>query len=301
MKRIAITGAAGLVGTGLRKELLGRGYELLLLDRKEVRDVTAAESAARIDINEQDRLTTLLRGCDAVVHLAACTTDAPWVDQVHLSVEGTISLFEAAHTAGVERVVYASSHHVVGLHPRTPPLGDSAVLRPDSRYAVGKAFGEAVGALYAFKYGMRILNIRIGNVSTRPIDRRRLGSWLSWRDLGQLVSIGIEHPAVIYEIVYGTSDSSGRHHDNSAAYALGYQPQDSSEPFEDQVLRDDPIPDPGSTAAESAAEVSLGGAFSQAEFVGDTTRLVAAPFYRTERGPRTEARPVTSTPQESSR
>jgi len=126
-----------------------------------------------------------------------------------------------------------------------------------------------------------VLNIRIGNVNTRPIDRRRLGSWLSWRDLGQLVSIGIEHPGIVYEIVYGTSDGSGRNYDNSAAYALGYKPRDSSDPFEHDVLREDPVPEPGSPAALGAAEISLGGQFSEAEFVGDTARIFAAPFHET--------------------
>ena len=78
-----------------------------------------------------------------MVHLAACTTDAPWAEQVTLSVEGSISLFEAARAAGVMRVIYASSHHVVGYHPRTTVLDEHAVLKPDSRYGVSKVFGEA--------------------------------------------------------------------------------------------------------------------------------------------------------------
>ncbi len=286
MKRIAVTGAAGHVGSGLRKELLSKGYQLLLLDRNAITDAQPNEQAAQIDINEQERLTELLKGCDAVVHLAACTTDAPWPDQVKLSIEGTISLLEAARNAGVERVIYASSHHVVGLHPRTPPLSDTAILRPDSRYGVGKAFGEAIGALYAFKYDMRLMCIRIGNVNTRPIDRRRLGSWFSWRDLGQMVAIGIEHPEIRFEIVYGNSDGSGRNYDNRSAYALGYRPQDSSEPYEAEVLREDPVPEPGSAAARSAAELSLGGGFSEAEFVGSTDRLYAAPIHQTKPAPR---------------
>jgi hypothetical protein len=48
-----------------------------------------------------------------------------------------------------------------------------------------------------------------------------------------------------------------RDYDNRAAYALGYRPQDSSAPYEAEVLREDPLPEPGSAAARSAAEVSL--------------------------------------------
>jgi uronate dehydrogenase len=277
MKRIAITGAAGLVGTGLRAQLLERGYRVLSLDIRPIAEVAANEEAVVVDITDQAAMTQHLRGCDAVVHLAACTIDAPWPDQVKLSVEGCISVFDAARDAGVRRVVYASSHHVVGLHPRAPHgpvMGDTAILRPDSRYGVGKAFGESIGALYAYKYGMQVLSVRIGNVNTRPIDRRRMGSWISWRDLTQLVAIGIEHPNIGFDIVYGISDATGRHYDNASAYALGYVPLDGSEDWEEQVLRDDPVPAPSSQAASAAAELTLGGQFSQSEYEGDTARLL---------------------------
>lgn len=280
MKLIAITGAAGLVGNGLRQQLRERGYRLLSLDIRPITDCGPQETSAVVDICDQAALTALLRGCDAVVHLAACTTDAAWPEQVRLSVEGCISLFDAARDAGVMRVVYASSHHVVGLHPRQPhgpAMGVEATLRPDSRYAVGKAFGESIGALYAYKYGMQVMALRIGNVNTRPIDRRRLGSWFSWRDLGQLVSIGIEHPDVVFDVVYGISDATGRHYDNSTAFALGYRPQDGAADAaaEAAVLREDPVPAAGSDASRSAAELTLGGQFSQSEYVGSTERLLA--------------------------
>jgi uronate dehydrogenase len=257
--------------------MLKLGYRLVLLDRRPIEDCCANERSAVVDIRDQEGLTKLLKNCDAVVHLAACTTDAPWPEQVSLSIEGTISLFDAARSAGVQRIVFASSHHVVGFHSRTKRINDQVELRPDSRYGVGKAFGEAIGALYAYKYDMKVLSIRIGNVNTRPVDRRRLGSWLSWRDLGQLVSIGIENPSVVFEIVYGISDATGRNYDNSSAYRLGYQPKDTSEPFEADVLREDPMPDPGSPAAESPAELTLGGMFSEAEYVGSSERLKVTP------------------------
>jgi uronate dehydrogenase len=270
---IAITGAAGLVGTGLRKQLRERGYRLVLLDRKPVTDCTESEQSFLVDITDQTAVTRHLQGCDAVVHLAACTTDAPWAEQVTLSVEGSISLFEAARAAGVMRVIYASSHHVVGYHPRTTVLDEHAVLKPDSRYGVGKAFGESIGAMMAYKYDMRVLSIRIGNVNSKPIDRRRLGNWISWRDLGQLVSLGITHPELRYEVVYGISDATGRDYDNRAAHALGYRPQDQSEPFEADVLAHDPVPAQGSPQAFAPSEMTKGGVFSGNEFTGSSDRL----------------------------
>lgn len=277
-KHIAITGAAGIVGSGLRRELLKRGYRLLLLDVQPITDCTTDETAVVVDINDQETLRGLLPGIDAILHLAACTSDMPWPEQVRLSVEGSISVFEAAREAGVARVVYASSHHVVGMHPR-PPWGPQvdihAPLKPDSRYAVGKAFGESLAALYAYKYGMQVMSIRIGNANSQPVDRRRMGNWVSWRDLAQLVSIGLEYPDLVYSVVFGVSDTTGRHYDNAAAYALGYQPEDgtAAAAYEADVLLQDPAPAAGSALAASAGESTLGGYFSQAEYVGSTTRL----------------------------
>ncbi|MBK7548021.1 MAG: NAD(P)-dependent oxidoreductase [Rhodoferax sp.] len=180
MKTIAITGAAGLVGTGLRRELLQRSYALQLLDVKPIDPCYANEQSSVVDITDQTSLTTALRGCDAVVHLAACTTDAPWPEHVKLSIEGSISLFDAAREAGVTRVVYASSHHVVGLH-RARRMGH-VWARP---YRCGPTAVTLWAGLRGVhrrdvrgQYGMQVLATRIGNVNTRPIDRRRMGNWL---------------------------------------------------------------------------------------------------------------------------
>jgi uronate dehydrogenase len=78
--------------------------------------------------------------------------------------------------------------------------------------------------------------VRIGNFGTRPIDKRRLSIWISPRDLTQLVRIGLEHPDVRYEIVYGVSNNQRSWYDNSNAYRLGYKPQDNSEPYAEAVL-----------------------------------------------------------------
>ena len=96
---------------------------------------------------------------------------------------------------------------------------------PTSRYGVSKAFGEALGALYAYKYGLRVTCLRIGNVADKPADQRRLSIWLKPEDLVQLVRIGLEHPDIRYEIFYGASDNERGWWDNEAAFRFGYRPQ----------------------------------------------------------------------------
>ncbi len=109
-------------------------------------------------------------------------------------------------------------------------------VKPDSRYGVSKAFEESLASLYADKYGVQSLCVRIGNVTNSPRDIRRLSIWLSSRNLAQLVEIGLEHPQIRFEIVYGMSDNKRTWWDNTNATRLGCRPQDRSEDYAEQIL-----------------------------------------------------------------
>jgi uronate dehydrogenase len=122
-------------------------------------------------------------------------------------------------------------------------------------------FGEALGSLYADKYGMEVFMMRIGNVNPMPIDKRRLSIWFSPRDLAQLVSIGIDHPDIRFEIVYGISRNKRAWYDNSNAFRLGYRPQDDSEIFAQEILQKEKPP------TDEIAEAHQGGIFCTAEDV----------------------------------
>ncbi len=150
-----------------------------------------------------------------------------------------------AQTAGDshKRVVFASSVHAIGFYPRRHRIGADVTVRPDSRYGLAKCFGEATGALYADKFGLEVLCIRIGNAWPKPVDERRLSIWISDRDLAQLVRIGLEHPQLRYEIVYGASGNLRSFWDNSAAERLGYRPEDDAEDYANELLANGPIED----------------------------------------------------------
>ncbi len=104
--------------------------------------------------------------------------------------------------------MFASSNHAVGFYPRDQKIGVDVTVRPDSRYGVSKAFGEALGALYADKHGLRVTCMRIGNFDDAPVDKRRLSIWIKPDDLVQLIRIGLEHPDIRFEIFYGASDNA---------------------------------------------------------------------------------------------
>ena len=96
---------------------------------------------------------------------------------------------------------------------------------------VSKAFGEAIGAMYAYKHGIGVTCLRIGNVGPEPLDERRLAIWISPEDLVQLIRIGFERPDLVFEVMYGISDTQRAWFDNGHANSLGYAPTGKSEDF----------------------------------------------------------------------
>ncbi|GHD45543.1 UDP-glucose 4-epimerase [Thalassobaculum fulvum] len=260
-KTILITGAAGGVAGYLRREL-GTAYRLVLSDVRPVDALRAHETFRAADLTDMDALRALLPGVDAVVHLGGQSVEGSWNAVLDRNIVGAYNLFESARQEGVSRVVFASSCHAVGFYRLDETIEADAYFKPDSRYGVSKVFGEALGALYADKYGFDVLAIRIGNVAERPVDRRRLTSWLSPRDLAQLVRIGIETPALGYQVVFGMSRNTGSCWVNSTAYRLGYAPQDDAMDHADRIDASPPDPD-------DPAQVYQGGPFVLAETGGD--------------------------------
>jgi len=261
LKTILVTGAAGGVAGHLRREL-GQAYRLVLSDLRAVDKPGSHETFRAADLGDIDALRALMSGVDAIVHLGGQSVEGPWEAVLDRNIVGAYNLFEAARQEGVRRVVFASSCHAIGFYRLDETIPADAYFKPDSRYGVSKVFGEALGALYADKYGFDVLSIRIGNVAERPVDRRRLTSWLSPRDLAQLVRIGIEAENLGHQVVFGMSRNTGSCWDNSAAYRLGYAPQDDA--MDHAAGIDRSPPDPG-----VPAQVYQGGPFVLAESGGD--------------------------------
>jgi uronate dehydrogenase len=227
--RLLVTGGAGRIGGMLRKELSGRVASMRTFDRVAAADMGSDEESVVGDVSDLAALEAAMQGMDGVIHLAAIPNEQPWDVMLRTNVVGTANVYEAAFRKGVRRVVFGSSNHAVGFYPRSQRIDTTVPCRPDSRYGLTKCWGEDVGALYADKYGVKSLHIRIGNALGAPNSLRTMAIWISIRDLAQLVMIGLTHPDIHNTIVYGVSDNATGWYDNSAAFALGYRPQDRSE------------------------------------------------------------------------
>ena len=210
MKKVLITGASGDVGTRLRKLMKGVYPEIRISDIKKPADLRADEDFVQAELANMAEVEKAVAGVDGIVHLGGFSVEGPWETILNSNIVGCYNLFEAARKAGVKRVIFATSNHAVGFYPRRRKIGIDAPVRPDSRYGVSKAFGEALGAMYAYKHGLSVTCLRIGNVADAPIDLRRLSIWLHPEDLVQLIRIGLEHPEIRNEIFYGMSDNAAR-------------------------------------------------------------------------------------------
>jgi len=261
-KHVLMTGAAGGVGAFLREQLAGR-YELHLTDKVPITQLSHGETFTQADVTDFGALRAQMEGIFGVIHLGGIPVEDAWQGIFDVNLGGTYNILEAARQTGVERFVFASSNHAMGFYPRARTITENERVRPDSRYGVSKAFGEALGSLYADKYGLRVLSIRIGNVGLAPVDRRRLSIWISPRDLAQLVCIGLEHPELRNEIFYGMSDNERAWWDNGTATRFGYVPQDRSEEHARAILANAPAVDP-----ESIPERHQGGDFCVVESGG---------------------------------
>ncbi len=166
-KKVGITGAAGNVGTTLRRGLAPT-YDLTLYDLKPLSTAGSA-GPVQVDFAEREQVAGIFDGLDALVHLAGDPRpDAPRRSIIRNNFLATSLVFEEARRAGVKKIVFASSNfyhqgdisrilaeksgELITLdHPATPrcPYGES------------KVYGENIGRHLAC-FGVRFAALRIG-------------------------------------------------------------------------------------------------------------------------------------------
>ncbi len=269
--RILLTGAAGIVGTSLRPLLREKFSDVVVSDIAPVKNLAENETFVECDLSDLSAVSKAMEGVEAIAHFGSKVgANFDYDLSVSANVVGTRNVFEAARQAGIRRIAFASTHHVVGFTPRGESVDHRAPLRPNTEYAVSKVYGEALAAYYADNFAMDTLSIRIGYVGNDLSKERRLRTWISPRDLMQLVEIGFSYPNLGHEIVYGISDTpEPRFFDNSNAYRLGYRPLDRSidHVADESVLEESPDLD-------SIEEGVVGGGFASAGFEGDPKRVL---------------------------
>jgi UDP-glucuronate 4-epimerase len=171
-----VTGAAGFIGSHLAAALLIEGHEVVGVDSftpyydRAIKEsnLSALADDGRFRLVEADLrdadLAPLLDGVEVVYHQAAQPgVRLSWSDGFATydacNVLATQRLLEAAHQAGVRRVVYASSSSVYGNADRYP-VSETDLPRPHSPYGVTKLAAEHLCGLYAANHGLATVALR---------------------------------------------------------------------------------------------------------------------------------------------
>lgn len=233
---LLLTGANGTIGSMLRQSLRRPGRHVKLLDIAAQIPLGAGEDAELLSGSFLDPavLAGAVEGVDAVIHMGGLSTAGyQWSEYLDINIDGTHAVLEAARTAGVPRMIYASSNHAVG-YARASDFGtvpDYLFPRPDTLYGVSKAASEALCSLYHDRYGMDAVCLRIGSYRERPTDRRALATWLSPDDCTRLVEAALRVEKPGFRVVWGISANTRRVVSLEEGRAIGYEPKDDAEAF----------------------------------------------------------------------
>lgn len=234
-KRVLVTGSTGAIGRPTATALSERGHRVRGFDR---RPSDHLDDAVVAELTDRAAVDHAMRDVDCVVHLAATPSEAPFAEALlEPNVLGLFHVMDAARAAGVRRVVLASSCQAVSGHDRhAGPLPADAAPRPNNLYGLTKAWAEQMGELYARRFGLSVLAVRIGwlprtvtDPATVPADSALHDLYISPRDAARFFTCAVEAETSDFAVLYATGPGrpEGPMCDlDSARQLIGYEPRD---------------------------------------------------------------------------
>jgi nucleoside-diphosphate-sugar epimerase len=178
--RIVVTGGSGKAGRWVVRDLRDHGHEVLNVDV--VHDGGEHGQCVVTDLTELGQVHDVVRGADAIVHLAAIPAPEirPAGETFRINAVSTWNVFHAAVAAGVGRVVWASCVTVLGRPfdrpPDFAPIDETITPRPESSYALSKLVGETLAEQLNRQTRTAFVGLRISNIM-EPTDYARFPSW----------------------------------------------------------------------------------------------------------------------------
>jgi nucleoside-diphosphate-sugar epimerase len=179
-RRICVTGATGKAGRGAVRELREHGYDVVATDTRLTGDDVLA-GVLRADLTDYGQATEVLRGADAVVHLA--NIPAPGLSTPAVTFNANVTMnfnvFHAAAALGLTKVVWASSETTLGLlfghgpeqmpggtgqPPRYAPVDEDHFPVPNTTYALSKVVSETIAEQISRWSGIPFVGLRISNI-----------------------------------------------------------------------------------------------------------------------------------------
>lgn len=218
--RILVTGADGFIGSHLTEELVRQGFDVRAfvfynsfnswgwLDRC-ASDVAGQFEIFSGDVRDPYGVRTAMKGCDAVLHLAALiaipysyhSPDA----YVDTNVKGTLNVVQAARDLGVSRVIHTSTSEVYGT-ARFIPITEDHPLQGQSPYSATKIGADQIAMSFHNSFGTPVVILRPFNTyGPRQSARAVIPTVISQIASGKrTIKLGSLHPTRDFNYVSDT-------------------------------------------------------------------------------------------------
>lgn len=234
-QKILVTGSAGALGHHVALALRERGHEVRGFDKRPQRMAGDHRIGSLLDV---EVLRAAAKGMDAIVHTAAVPDRQAFADAlVPNNIIGTHNVFEIARLEGLRRVINTSSVRVVGgLDWKQGRIGLEAGFVPGDHYGVTKVAGEVLAEMYARRFGLSVISVRLGwfvrnrqEAALLPTIPEGQRIYVSQTDAQNFYVRAIEQPDVTYAAVFVTSHNRG---DSAfdlepARRLVGFEPRNS--------------------------------------------------------------------------
>jgi uronate dehydrogenase len=233
---VLVTGSSGRIGQAVVAELQRRGHHVRGFDRVPTPGLADCVSG---DLGDREALERAVQGVGCVIHLAATPDDADFLNELMPNnIAGLYHVMESARTAGVRRLVLASSGQVNWWQQQHGPwpIGPEDLPSPRYWYAATKMFMEAIGRGFSETHGMSVIVARLGwcprtaeQVAEIAASEWSQDVYFSPGDAGRFFACAVEAPEEVrFATVYAASQPVHRQRFDmgSAKELLGYEPQE---------------------------------------------------------------------------
>ena len=219
-KKILVTGADGFIGSHLTEALVSQGYDVRAfvlynsfgswgwLDRCEA-DVKGMFEVFAGDIRDPHGVKAAMKGCDAVLHLAALIA-IPYSyhspdTYVDTNIKGTLNVVQAARELSVQRVVHTSTSEVYGT-ARFVPITEDHPLQGQSPYSASKIGADQIAMSFQASFGTPVTVLRPFNTyGPRQSARAVIPTIITQIAAGQRrIKLGAVHPTRDFNFVSDT-------------------------------------------------------------------------------------------------
>ncbi len=216
--KVLVTGGAGYIGSHTVRELVGRGYDVVVLDTLERGHKQAVLEARLIlgDIADGTLLEEILQRerPDAVMHFAALKAPGESMQQptayFRNNVCGMLTMLDTMVRSDIRYCIFSSSCSIFGT-PQSLPVTEDAGFAPESVYGETKLMGEILLKWFDQIHGLRYSSLRYFNAAGASLDNAIGEDWSVTSNLIPLVmkaAVGKAPFAKIFGTDYPTRDGT---------------------------------------------------------------------------------------------